>query len=150
VGYNYRLTNTAAALGLAQLETLDELLDARRANAVCYDDAIASIPGLRPAPRAHWADPSFWLYTASVDPALGPRARDRLIAILSEAGIDARPIWTPLHRTRLWSGAQRIGGAVAEQLFEVAFSIPSSSNLDDGRRTRVVEAMRSGVTALAG
>jgi dTDP-4-amino-4,6-dideoxygalactose transaminase len=150
VGYNYRLTNTAAALGLAQLESLDSLLGARRANAAFYDAAIASIPGLRPAPRAPWADPSFWLYTASVDPELGPGARDRLIALLSDAGVDARPIWTPLHRTRLWSGAPRIGGAVAEGIFEVAFSIPSSSNLDDARRSRVAEALRAGVAALAG
>jgi dTDP-4-amino-4,6-dideoxygalactose transaminase len=142
VAYNYRLTNVAAALGLAQLEELDVLLAARRANAASYDAAIRSIPALVPAPRAPWADPSFWLYTAALDPALGPGARDRLLADLSGDRIEARTIWTPLHRTRLWRRAPRIGGSVAESVFEVAFSLPSSSSLDGAARDRVIEALR--------
>jgi dTDP-4-amino-4,6-dideoxygalactose transaminase len=142
VGYNYRLTNVAAALGLAQLEELDDLLAARRANAAAYDAAIATLPGLRPAPRAPWASPSFWLYTAAVDPGRGPGARDRLLEDLATDGIEARPIWTPLHRTRLWRDAPRVGGGVAEAVFEVAFSVPSSSSLDDAARSRVTGALR--------
>jgi dTDP-4-amino-4,6-dideoxygalactose transaminase len=143
VGYNYRLTNIAAALGLAQLEELDRLLAGRRANAAYYDAAIAGIPGLRPAPRAPWANPSFWLYTAAVRRDRGPGARDQLLVDLAAAGIEARPIWTPLHRTRLWRDAPRIGGAVAEAVFETAFSLPSSSGLDDRRRARVVAALEA-------
>ena len=145
VGYNYRLSNIAAALGVAQLETIDALLGGRRANAVAYDAAIGAIPSLRPAPRADWADPSFWLYTAAVDPAVSPVGRDALLARLAERGIDARPIWTPLHRTRLYRDAPRLGGAVAEAIFDVAFSLPSSSNLGDARRTRVIDALRAGL-----
>jgi dTDP-4-amino-4,6-dideoxygalactose transaminase len=147
VGFNYRLTNLAAAVGLAQLEELPALLGGRRANATAYDAAIAAIPGLRPAPRAPWADPSFWLYTAATAPGLAPGARDRLLAGLSLAGIEARPICTPLHRTRLWREAPRIGGAVAEAVFEVAFSLPSSSGLDETGRTRVIAALRAGLVA---
>lgn len=143
VGYNYRLSNLAAAIGLAQLEQLPELLAGRRANAAAYDTAIADMPALRPAPRAAWADPSFWLYTAAVDPARSPRGRDELLLRLSDCGIEARPIWTPLHRTRLYHDALRIGGSVAESIFDVAFSLPSSSNLDEARRARVVESLRA-------
>jgi dTDP-4-amino-4,6-dideoxygalactose transaminase len=141
VGYNYRLSNLAAALGLAQLEQLPMLLAARRANAVAYDAAFEAIPALRPAPRATWADPSFWLYTASVDPAVSPIDRDALLGRLGEHGIEARPTWTPLHRTRLYRDAPRLGGSVAEAIFDVAFSLPSSSNLDEARRGRVIEAL---------
>ena len=74
VGYNYRLSNLSAALGLAQLETMPALLAARRTNAAEYDAAIADLPGLRPAPRAPWADSSFWLYTAAPRP--GAHGRD--------------------------------------------------------------------------
>jgi dTDP-4-amino-4,6-dideoxygalactose transaminase len=143
IGYNYRLSNLAAAIGLAQLEQLPELLAGRRANAAAYDAAIAGLPALRPAPRAVWADPSFWLYTAAVDPGASPLGRDDLLRRLSDCGIEARPIWTPLHRTRLYHDAPRIGGAVAEAIFEVAFSLPSSSNLGEVHRARVVEALRS-------
>ena len=140
VGYNYRLTNVAAALGLAQLEELPRLLGGRRANATRYDAAIADIPGLLPAPRASWADPSFWLYTpmlASPDIA----HRDRIIAGLAAGGIEARPIWTPIHRTRLYADAARIGGAAAESIFAGAFCLPSSSSLTDGERDRVIACL---------
>jgi dTDP-4-amino-4,6-dideoxygalactose transaminase len=137
-GYNYRLSNIAAALGVAQLEQLPELLAARRAIAAGYDSAIAGLPGLRPAPRASWANPSFWLYTAALDPSATALDRDLLLAGLAAAGVEARPIWTPLHRTRVYADAPRIGGAVAEAIFDVAFSLPSSSSLTAAQQDRVV------------
>lgn len=142
VGYNYRLSNVAAALGLAQLEQLGELLGARRANAAVYDAAIDLLPGLRPAPRAPWADPSFWLYTAAMDLESSPLDRDALLTRLAAQGIEARPIWTPLHRTWLYRDAPRIGGAVAESIFDRAFSLPSSSNLGRANQARVVASLR--------
>jgi dTDP-4-amino-4,6-dideoxygalactose transaminase len=147
VGFNYRLSNVAAAIGLAQVELLPELLAGRRANAAAYDAAIGGLPALRPAPRAAWAEPSFWLYTASLEPARSPVMRDELIARLAAVGIESRPMWTPLHRTQVWRDAPRLGGQVAEALFEVGFSLPSSSNLDDARRSRVIAALRSALVA---
>lgn len=143
VGYNYRLSNLAAALGLAQLEEMADLLAGRRANAAAYERAIEALPALRPAPRATWADPSFWLYTPSVDPAVSPVDRDDLLVRLGEHAIDARPMWTPLHLTRLYRDVPRLGGAVAEAIFDVAFSLPSSSDLGEAGRARVIEALRA-------
>ena len=141
VGYNYRLTNVAAALGVAQLEELDRLLGARRANAARYDAAIATIDGLRPAPRAAWADPSFWLYTAALERP-DPDRRDRILAGLGEAGIEARPIWRPIHQVRLYADAARLGGPVADDIFDAAFCLPSSSNLTEADLDRVTDALR--------
>lgn len=140
VGFNYRLSNVAAAIGLAQLERLDTLLAARRANAAAYDAAIATLAGM-PAPRAAWAKPSFWLYTMRL--AEGPLANDRDVVIgsLARAGIEARPIWTPLHLTRLYRDAPRLGGSVAEAIFRSALSLPSSSSLDDASRGRVIRSL---------
>jgi dTDP-4-amino-4,6-dideoxygalactose transaminase len=142
VGYNYRLSNLAAALGLAQLEQLEMLLAARRDNAARYDAALATVPGLRPAPREPWADPSFWLYTSRLDPEVARVDRDGLLASLAADGIEGRPIWTPLHMTRLYRDAPRIGGSVAESIFRDAVSLPSSSSLGPERRARVVSALR--------
>jgi dTDP-4-amino-4,6-dideoxygalactose transaminase len=138
VGFNYRLSNVAAALGVAQMEELPRLLAGRRANAAAYDAALATRTGLRPAVRAAWADPSFWLYTAFADPSGGGPPRDTLIDGLAAAGIEARPIWTPLHLTRLYRDAPRLGGSVAEAIFTDALSLPSSSSLTDGERGRVI------------
>lgn len=141
VGYNYRLSNLAAALGVAQLEQLPDLLGARRAVAARYDAAIADLPQLHAAPRAPWADPSFWLYTAAVADGSPAGTRDRLIAALATRNIEARPIWTPLHRTQLYADAPRIGGSVAEAIFEQTFSLPSSSSLEAHDQARVVRAL---------
>ncbi len=142
IGYNYRLSNISAALGLAQLEQLPELLAGRRTNAAGYDAAIADLPALHPAPRRPWADSSFWLYTAALDPTVSRLDRDALLAALAREHIEARPIWTPLHRTKLYRDARRIGGAVADGIFDVAFSLPSSSNLGQARLDRVVGVLR--------
>lgn len=146
VGYNYRLSNIGAALGLAQLEALDELLAGRRANARAYDEAVVSLPALHPAPRASWAAPSYWLYTARLDPGVAAIGRDELLDELEQAGIEGRPIWTPLHLTTLYRDAPRIGGGVAEAIFRDAVSLPSSSSLDDQRRGRVVDTLRDALS----
>jgi dTDP-4-amino-4,6-dideoxygalactose transaminase len=143
MGYNYRLSNIAAALGLAQLERIDELLAGRRANAAAYDAGFDTLPALRRAARAPWADPSFWLYTASIERDLLGVTRDDILTGLGERGIEARPIWTPLHLTRLYRDAPRIGGAVAEGIFDVAFSLPSSSDLGPERQARVLAALHA-------
>jgi dTDP-4-amino-4,6-dideoxygalactose transaminase len=145
VGFNYRLSNLAAALGVAQLEQLGELLAARRENARAYDAAIADLPGIEPAARAPWAEPSFWLYTARLS---NPDAaeRDRILDLLGSAGIDARPIWSPLHRTHLYSDAPLLGGAVADRIFDAAISLPSSSTLRPADRERVLDGLAAALS----
>jgi dTDP-4-amino-4,6-dideoxygalactose transaminase len=158
VGFNYRLSNIAAALGTAQLEQLPSLLAARRRVAARYDAAIAGLAGLLPPARAPWADPSFWLYTASLDtggrgspgaiapgPPPDPGPRDRLLAHLAEQEIEARPIWTPLHRTRLYADAPRLGGAVADAIFAAGVCLPSSSSLQPEAQDRVIAAVTDAV-----
>ena len=147
VGYNYRLSNLSAALGLAQLEELPSLVAARRRNALRYDAALATIPGLRRAPRATWADPSFWLYTARVDPDVTGVTRDELLDALAADGIEGRPIWTPLHLMPIHADIEMLGGAVAQQIFETAISLPSSSSLSIEDQDRVIERLRATLRA---
>jgi dTDP-4-amino-4,6-dideoxygalactose transaminase len=146
IGYNYRLSNLAAALGLAQLERLPELLQARRRVARRYDAAIATIPGILPAARTAWANPSFWLYTARLAHA-DARERDRVLDVLASHRVDARPLWTPIHLMRLYAEAPRLGGAIAERAFEGAVSLPSSSSLTPQDQERVIGALRSALSA---
>ena len=95
VGYNYRLTNVAAALGLAQLERLDEFVERKRAIAARYDEAVAGT-GLVAPPRVEGLDATYWLYSVLV-PADDPRGRDAFLAHLAAAGVGARALWRPLH-----------------------------------------------------
>lgn len=141
VGYNYRLTNLAAALGLAQLEQLDELLAARRRIAARYDAAIDDIPALRPSPRVEGMAASYWLYTASLQRPDEPR-RDALLAALGALGIEARPVWRPIHATRRYAQAARLPGPIADDIFASAFCLPSSSSLSEADQDRVIAGLR--------
>jgi dTDP-4-amino-4,6-dideoxygalactose transaminase len=140
VGYNYRLSNLGAALGVAQLEELPNLLVGRRRVAERYDAALGAIPGILPARRPSGTDPSFWLYTAHFEPDAPPR--DAVLDRLGAAGIEARPIWTPLHEIALYAGVPRLGGDVADAIFRNAISLPSSSSLAGAAQDRVVAALR--------
>ena len=143
-GYNYRLSNLAAALGVAQLEELPELLAGRRHVARTYDAALAGMSGIRPAVRPAGTDPSFWLYTAHLEHAdAAPPPRDAVLDELARAAIDGRPIWTPLHLMKLFADAPRLGGVVAEGIFAGAVSLPSTSSLSAERQDRVVAALRA-------
>ena len=102
----------------------------------------ATCPGSGRRRRATWADPSFWLYTAALDPDRATTDRDAVIDELAEREIEVRPLWTPLHRTRLYADATRLGGAVADRIFGAAFSLPSTSSLGYDDQARVVDALR--------
>jgi dTDP-4-amino-4,6-dideoxygalactose transaminase len=138
VGYNYRLTNVAAALGVAQLEQLPRFLIAKRALAARYEQMLGGVP-VTPAPHARWASPSHWLYSVLL-PGAEPD-RDAVITALRDAGIGARPLWTPVHRQRPYAAAARLGGSVAEQLHRRGLSLPSSTGLSTADQGRTVSAL---------
>ena len=66
-----------------------------------------------------------------------------MIAGLAEAGIEARPIWRPIHQTRRYADAARLGGSVADRIFDAAFCLPSSSSLTEAEQDRVTDALRT-------
>jgi dTDP-4-amino-4,6-dideoxygalactose transaminase len=143
VGYNYRLTNVAAALGLAQLEQLPRFLAKKAAIAAAYDAALGDVPGLSLPPRPTWAAPSRWLYSVLIDPSAFGRDRHAVREALLERGIETRPLWQPLHRMRLYRDLPRLGGAVAEGLHERGLSLPSSVGLSEEDQAFVIESLRS-------
>ena len=143
VGYNYRLTNVAAALGVAQLEQLPRFLAAKRSIADRYASALADLP-VTPAPRADWARPSHWLYSV-----LLPGDRDRVRTALNAAGVGARPLWMATHRQAPYAGAERIGGAVAEDLHLRGLSLPSSPGLSTPDQDRTVDALAAALAAMS-
>lgn len=142
VGYNYRLTNLAAALGTAQLERLPDRLRAKRALAARYDDLLAALPVSLP-PRADWAEPTHWLYSV----LLGEEAPDpgAVIALMAEEGVEARRLWPPLHCQRPYRPAERLGGAVADDLHRRGVSLPSSAHLTADDQGAVLSALTKAV-----
>ena len=97
VGYNYRMTNIAAAIGLAQLERLDHHLAARVTLARAYDAALEGLTDRLVRPVAmNWAQHAYWMYTVVLSDAVA-KPRDQVIAELDALGIETRPVFHPMH-----------------------------------------------------
>ena len=142
VGYNYRLTNVAAALGLAQLERLDEFVDRKRAIAARYDEALEGT-GLEAPPRVEGFDSTYWLYSTLVPPD-DLRGRDGFLDHLTGAGVGARALWRPLHDQPPYVDATVLGeDDVAGDLFRRGLSLPCATDLSEADQERVVAAVRS-------
>ncbi len=140
VGYNYRLTNLAAGLGLAQLERLDEFVAAKHRIAARYDEAFADLPLVRP-PRVAGLDATYWLYSVLV-PETDGRGRDELLAHVGDVGVGARALWRPLHAQPPFLTAPVLGGTVGDGLFSRGVSLPCATDLTDADQQRVVDAVR--------
>jgi perosamine synthetase len=143
IGFNYRLTNVQAAIGLAQIERLDEYVERKRRIAATYRAAFADVAGLACPNEAPWARSTFWLYTVLVDAAkfgLGSRG---LMRCLGDLGIQSRPLWQPGHRSPAHRESVSPASPVAEDLHARALSLPSSVGLTAADQQRVIDAVLS-------
>jgi perosamine synthetase len=129
-GFNYRLTNLQAAVGVAQLERVDRILGHKRAIEARYTEQLAGIPGLVLPGRLPWADPVCWLYTLRVTEQLGI-TRDDLADRLLLNGIETRPVFHPLHRMPAFSRYAGDAAAypVSESAAATGLSLPSAVTL---------------------
>lgn len=138
IGYNYRMTNINAAVGLAQLERLDEMVAAKRAIAARYDAAFAGNNGLTPMPRPTHSDSSCWLYSVR----LGDESQARgLVAALSAANIESRIFWRSLSAQQPWRDAPRRLSGVSAALSGTVVSLPCSSSLTEAEQARVIDTI---------
>lgn len=142
IGYNYRLTNIQAALGCAQMELLDDYIAAKLRIAATYTAELKDLPGLTPMRAASWAESTFWLYTILIDEKEQQQGSRQLMRYLGEHGIQARPLWQPLHQSPAYAGSQAYQCAVAEDLNRVALSLPCSTGLTEDDQARVIKAVR--------
>lgn len=135
LGFNYRMTNIAAAMGLAQLEALNSYVQKKRKIASVYTDALSATTfiGVHPEPKE--CRSSFWLYSCSV----GPRSRE-IIDRLITRGIQVRPLWGQID-TMPYLGAEQCGVAcdVAEMLYRNVISLPSSVDLTTEEQDSVLD-----------
>jgi perosamine synthetase len=141
IGYNYRLTNIAAAMGVAQLELLDEFILAKRRIAAVYSDAFRFMSGIQPIKEAEWAFSTFWLYTILVDEQEYGVSSRKLIQKLAEENIQARPLWQPMHRSPSMQNCQSYNCNVADKLNKLAVSLPCSVGLSEEKQKKVINVI---------
>ncbi len=147
VGYNYRMTNVLAAIGLAQLERLDILVDRRRSIADFYR-AHLNLPGFQWHTDSADARSTSWLSTALLDPAQVGLSAVALRDRLTTAKIQTRRLWQPMHLSPAHAGCQSVLNGTADQLFENALSFPSSPSLTDDDLIRICKQVREAVSSV--
>lgn len=125
VGYNYRMTNIAAALGVAQLERIDEVVSTKRRIAERYRDALSAVEGVTFQPEMSWAKNVYWMVSILVDPS----GRDGLMAYLKENGVETRPFFHPAHMLPMYETEERF--PIAEWLGASGINLPSFPQLTD-------------------
>jgi dTDP-4-amino-4,6-dideoxygalactose transaminase len=138
VGYNYRLSNVLAALGLAQLERLEEMIGRRRVLRERYAQLFAGQPGVRVFQRPGDDDDNCWLTAVVVDPTEAGWSAAELGKALASADIESRPLWKPMHRQPVFAGARSFLTGAADTLFAAGLALPSGSALTCEQVDRVL------------
>jgi perosamine synthetase len=150
LGYNYRLDEMSAALGVAQLERLDRLLAQRQAVATRYSEMLRRVPGVTVKSAVSSTTRMSWfVFVIHLDPRID---RDRVIEQLEARGIPSRVYFTPIHLEPYYR--QRFGFRpgdfpVAERVAASILALPFHTNLSDAEMDEVVAALQSAVVRAA-
>lgn len=146
-GYNYRLGNVPAAIGLGQMEVLDDRVRARRAIFDRYKAAFGEMSGLTFMPEPEGAYSSHWLTAMTFDPALCGRSREDIRKMLVTEDIEARPLWKPMHQQPVFAGTTYYGQGVDERLFETGLCLPSGSDMTAEEQGEVIDRITAYLAA---
>jgi dTDP-4-amino-4,6-dideoxygalactose transaminase len=145
IGFNYRMSNVVAAIGLGQLEVVEERVARRRAIFDLYRRHFAGLPGITPMPEAGYGRSSRWLSVFEIDPAAAGVDREGVRLALEARNIEARPVWKPMHTQPVFAAARHVGGAVAEGIFARGLCLPSGTAMSDADVARVAEVVAEAV-----
>ena len=142
IGYNYRMTNVAAAIGLAQIEKIDWHLARRREVASWYRELLSETPGVAFSPEMAWARSSFWLSSVGLDPEAVDR--DLVMRRMMERGVETRPFFYPMHILPRFA---RDDGTfpVADRLSQRGINLPSGAALTYSQVEQVVAALAGAI-----
>jgi dTDP-4-amino-4,6-dideoxygalactose transaminase len=140
IGYNYRMSNVLAALGRAQLSRLDSMIERRKRTRESYVKAVAALPGIDVF-QGDGGDDNCWLTALIVDPDLSDVPAATLLQGLDRRGIEARPLWKPMHLQPVFADNTSFVTGTAERLFERGVTLPSGSVHGDDAIARVCEAL---------
>ncbi|MDM8529451.1 DegT/DnrJ/EryC1/StrS family aminotransferase, partial [Anaerolineales bacterium HSG24] len=138
VAFNYRMTNMQAAVGVAQLERIDDLIALRQRNAAYYNQRLAEIDGLTLPPNQAWAENVYWMYSILLDDALKLN-RDEVRQQLRAANIDTRPFFYSVHQLPMYDTKQSL--PVAEYLSRRGINLPSGAPLTVTQIDRVCDTL---------
>jgi len=140
VGFNYRMTNLQAALGVAQLEKIDTFIERKRKIAKLYNSLFKDVRGVAPHPEMPWAKNVYWLYSLLIDNKGYGISRDELMAKLAENGVETRRFFYPMHLMPPYKRyAVNCRFPIAEKLSSSGINLPSSVKLTEKKIYEVAQ-----------
>lgn len=143
IGFNYRMTDLQAAVGLVQLARMPQIVRRRRELAARYAAALADVPGLRPVADPEHGESNFQSYWVEVLPE-HPLDRDGVLAALADAGVSARRGIMAIHRQPAYAAVESAPLPVTEHLTDTTLILPLFHQLTEGEQDRVVEVLARG------
>ncbi len=142
-GYNYRLSNICAAIGVGQLEALDDRVARKREIATTYRQALSGLDGVSFLGEPEGTRCNNWLSVMLLDKALSRAGPADIIAALETENIEARPAWKPMHMQPVFRDALYFGGKVGEHFFDSGVCLPSGTAMSKQTLDRVIAILHS-------
>ncbi|PBJ13862.1 DegT/DnrJ/EryC1/StrS aminotransferase family protein [Flavobacterium sp. ACN6] len=143
IGYNYRMSNICAGIGLGQIKILEENVEKRRKNHFFYKDVFSEIKSVK---LLEALDQNFfsnyWLNTIIIETDKN-RDKESLRLSLESANIESRPLWKPMHLQPIFDKYPYYGNKIAEGLFNNGLCLPSGSNLKEEDRDRIEKVIKT-------
>jgi len=142
IGFNYRMTNLQAAIGLAQLEQIDDFISIHLDNAAHYNSSLRRINGLSIPPNESWARNVYWMYTILVDNSIIGISRDELMIKLADYEIDSRAVFCPIHlQPPYLLKFKGLKLPVAEKLSKMGVNLPSGNTTTQEEVQYVIDSL---------
>lgn len=141
IGYNYRMTNLQAAVGVAQLEQIEKFIETKKKNYELYKEHINKIEGLSLLPFKSGIRPNYWFYSLKIEKEKFGLDRDQVLKKLAEQKIQTRPIWGLIHEQKPYIKNQTYQIEKAYEYRESILNIPCSSNLTEKDVKTVLEKL---------
>ncbi|MBZ0319454.1 MAG: aminotransferase class I/II-fold pyridoxal phosphate-dependent enzyme [Anaerolineae bacterium] len=138
IGYNYRMSNVLAAIGLGQLSAIEKRVQRKLEIYEYYRTHLSKVPGLTFVDEMPYGRHTRWLTVILVDAKQFGADREQIRVKLEEHNIESRPLWKPMHLQPVFKDYESIGGQVAESLFHQGLCLPSGTALTDEQLCRVV------------
>jgi len=139
VGYNYRMLNIQAALGVSQLDELEKFIEIKKKNHDLYKEELAGVSGLELLPFSPDIRPNYWFYSLVVDEAKYGLSRNELMQKLLSNNIQCRPVWKLTHEQKPYVSALNFDIIKAKEYEKAILNIPCSTNLTEAQIEKVCE-----------
>lgn len=143
IGYNYRMTNLQAALGVAQLEQLDKFIEIKKRNYELYNNGLKNTKGLTMLDFNKNIQPNYWFYSLLINNDIYPLKVKEIIPYLKEKNIQVRPIWNLIHTQKPYRESRAYKIDRANYYLENVINIPCSSNLTEEEVNYVINVLNS-------